>query len=97
MDKFVEYFKLSCRILSICWASTETILLLQYVWWRAFFYGLATGKYTALIDINSHGEANIEMVFWIIITPIIIYGSYLNIIPIIRDFDRIYLKNDDKK
>jgi hypothetical protein len=97
MGKYFEYFKIACRLLSIGWAGAETIVLLQYAWWRAFFYGLATGKYTVLIDINSFGEANAEMVLWIIITPIIIYGSYLNIIPIIRDFDKIYLKNLEKE
>jgi hypothetical protein len=97
MGNLLEYFKLACRILSIGWTGAETLVLLQYVWWRAFFYGLQTGSYTALIDINSFGEANSEMVFWIIITPLIIYGSYLNILPILRDFDRIYLKTYDKK
>jgi len=97
MGTYTEYFKISCRALSICWAGAETIFLLQYVWWRAFFYGIATGKYTALIDINSFGEANAEMVFWIVITPIIVYGSYLNLIPILQDFDKIYLKTMKKK
>jgi len=97
MNVYIQYFKLACRALSIGWAGTETILLLQYVWWRAFFYGLDSGNFVAMIDINSYGEAHIEMVFWIFITPIIIYGSYLNIIPIIQDFDKIYTKNYDKK
>lgn len=97
MNKYKEYFKLACRALSIGWAGTESVLLLQYVWWRAFFYGIETGNYVAMIDINRYGEAYPEMVFWIIITPIIIYGSYLNLIPILRDFDDIMLEKYGKK
>ena len=97
MNVHIQYFKLICRALSIGWAGAETIILMQYVWWRAFFYGLSTGNFTALIDINSFGEANTEMVFWIVITPIIIYGSYLNIIPILQEFDKILVEKYSKR
>ena len=87
MNKYKEYFKLSCRILSIGWAGTET----------AFFHGINTGNFMAIVDINSFGEAYPEMVFWIILTPVVIYGSYLNIIPIFADYDKVAFEKYSKK
>ena len=79
MNTYTNKFNSICQTLSIFWGASQTLIVMQAAWFSAFFHGLNTGIWTATIDINLHGEAYLELLLWCIMTPVILYGSYLNI------------------
>lgn len=53
----------------------QTFGVLALVWFTAYF-----GPYMAVIvNINEYGEAIPELIMWFIITPVCVYGAYLNL------------------
>ncbi len=73
--------------MSVLWASGETVVVMQWTWFSAFFNGISDGNYITHVNINAVGEAYPELILWIIVTPIIVYGSYLNIKLICKSYD----------
>lgn len=58
----------------------ETFGLLALTWFTAFF-----GPYMAVVvKINEYGEAIPELIMWFVITPVCIYGAYLNFVEIAK-------------
>lgn len=92
MIKQINY---TCQLASILLASLETLLVLQGTWFEAYFNGLSTGTYRVIVYINNWGEAVPELYLWFIMTPVIIYGSLLNIIMVYNAYE--HSKNIDTK
>jgi len=73
--KFKEHFDKWCQQLSLLITFSETFGALLTTWIFAY---LNPSK-SILVTINAMGEAIPELIVWIIITPICIYGFYLNL------------------
>jgi len=78
-----KYFNAMCRLYSILFLFVQTYLMLFPMWLKAYFLN---GE--ATIYINRFGEANIELVFWAVSFPFIIYGVWLNCRSAVSQFDR---------
>jgi|WetSurMetagenome_2_1015567.scaffolds.fasta_scaffold217494_4 hypothetical protein len=78
-----EWAKALIKLYTILYTFTYTTLILLPMFLLAYF----SGTYKCTMEINLMGEANIEMVEWIIVTPILVYGSYLIAIDILDILD----------
>lgn len=72
---FKEFFVIVCRCYSILFCLFETYLLL----FPMFMLAWSSGTYEATININMFGEADIEMFFWALTFPFVMYGTWLNL------------------
>jgi hypothetical protein len=52
-----------------------------------FLMAYTSGTYLCVMDINRVGEANIELVMWIIVLPVLIYGTLLLCQDVLNIFD----------
>jgi hypothetical protein len=78
-----EWAKALIKLYTILYCFTYTTLILLPMFLLAYF----SGTYQCTMQINLVGEANIEMVEWIIVTPFLIYGAYLISIDIMNILD----------
>jgi hypothetical protein len=77
-----KFFNALCSLYAILFLFVETYLLLFPMFLKAY---LSNGE--ATIYINRFGEANIELVFWAISFPFIVYGVWLNCKGAVEKFD----------
>lgn len=70
----MKYFNMMCKAYSMLFCFAQTYLLLFPMFAFAFF----SNTMECLLRINIYGEANVEMVFWLVSFPFIIYGVFLN-------------------
>lgn len=76
----MSLFKMCCKLYAVLFCLMQTYLLL----FPMFMLAYSSGTYKCMMDINSMGEASIEIVFWIVSFPFIIYGTCLVLQDIIR-------------
>ena len=73
-------FKAACRLYSLFFCFCETYLLL----FPMFMLAYSSGLMTCMMRINMYGEADIEIAYWMVTLPFVIYGTYLNALAIFR-------------
>jgi len=73
--KYIKYFNNFCQLLSLLTTFFQTFIALLFTWISAY----VSPSKSILITIDRLGEAFPELIMWIIITPICIYGLYLNL------------------
>ena len=93
--RFKYNFKFICKLLSIGIPLMQTFGLLALVWFTAYF----GPSMAVVVTINDYGEAVPELIMWIIITPICLYGAYLNIQELLSNDTRMrrmykYMKDE---
>jgi succinate dehydrogenase/fumarate reductase cytochrome b subunit len=72
---FKQRFDRWCQRLSLLITFGETFIALLSTWVIAYM----NPSKSVLVTINNMNEAVPELIMWIIITPICIYGFYLNL------------------
>lgn len=70
-----------CKLYSVGFCLCQTYLLL----FPMFMLAWSNGSYISELRINMYGEANIEVIFWIVSFPIVMYGFYLNMADILNE------------
>jgi succinate dehydrogenase/fumarate reductase cytochrome b subunit len=77
MDRslFKQRFDRWCQRLSLLITFGETFIALLSTWVIAYM----NPSKSVLVTINNMNEAVPELIMWIIITPICVYGLYLNL------------------
>jgi len=85
-NKLRYNFDLFCKLCSISFPFGETFFLLGPIWFSAFF----GPNMSALVTINECNEAIPEMIMWIVLIPICVYGLYLNVGSILKDDAKRY-------
>jgi uncharacterized membrane protein len=83
-NRFRKYFDAMCSLYAILFLFIQVYLLLLPLFLSAYF----NGTYQSVLSINKYGEAQIEMIFWVVSFPFIIYGVWLNCRSAVSQFDR---------
>lgn len=65
-------FKQFCKMYSVSFCAAQTYGLLFPMFFKAYM----SGTFECMLKINVYGEATIEVVFWLISFPFIMYGLY---------------------
>ena len=69
-----QKFDLLCQEFSLLTTFGLTFIVLAQCWFTAYFHS----SMSVLITINEYGEAIPELILWFVMTPICVYGLYLN-------------------
>jgi hypothetical protein len=73
---FTNKFKKYCRLYNIF--IPAAVSLIPFLMWYETFMNGGTKIYK--INVNGYGEAIPELILFVIILPLIVYGMYLNVI-----------------
>jgi hypothetical protein len=72
---FTNKFKKYCRLYNIFIPSAVSLIPF-WMWYESWMNG---GTKLFMIDINMYGEAISELILFVVILPMIVYGMYLNV------------------
>lgn len=74
MNVLVRYFNFLCQMMAL------GLPMFQYYfgYGTMFMMAYSNKDFRVIMDINHYGEANLEIALWIIQTPFMIWGLYLN-------------------
>jgi hypothetical protein len=83
IKKIIKYFKLYCEVTGILYP-----VGMMFLFTDTFMLAYNSGVYKCLVDINKYGEADFEIIMVMLLTPIALYGAYLDVKLIVEDFER---------
>ena len=73
--EFKGLFDIFCMAFALFVPFFETFCVLLNTWTLAF---MNPPTYSIMVYVNNYGEAYPELIMWIILFPICVYGIYLN-------------------
>jgi hypothetical protein len=81
-------FNFVCKTYTILFLLFESYMLLFPMFMLAWSNGQMTGIYDSVLRINIYGEASIEIIWWLISLPFIMYGTF----GILKDVINVWVK-----